>query len=118
LDENVPNASAAWLFAQGHQLIRANEPPLRSSDDESLWAIAQMEHALLISTDKGFTARWAEPHFGILIIRLRQPNWQKIQARIAQAMETVPNDDEWRGLLCVMRDQTMSIRRAPEQPSC
>lgn len=77
-------------------------------DDVSLWALAQEEERLLITTDKGFGSRRAETHHGILIVRLRQPNARKIHERVFQALERYPTE-AWPGLLVVMRDAVQSV---------
>jgi predicted nuclease of predicted toxin-antitoxin system len=111
VDENIPGQTIAWLVAQGHAVSEARKPPLRAAADSVLWDTAQNELALLITTDKGFADRWTEPHHGMLIVRLRKPNRQKIHERIVLAMEQRTVAD-WKGLLCVMRDRTQSTRRA------
>ena len=40
---------------------------------------------MLVTTDKGFCEHRAEQHFGILVVRLRQPNEPRIHARIMAA---------------------------------
>ena len=72
--------------------------------------MAQREERLLITTDKGFVHNREQPHHGILIIRLRQPNRRKIDARVMQAIAQF-RAPEWLGLLVVMRDSTQSIWR-------
>jgi len=67
--------------------------------------IAHQERGLLITTDKGFVRR-SPPHFGILVIRLRQPNTVRIHERIMHAMEP-----GWPDQTVVIRDQTISVRR-------
>ena len=81
--------------------------------DDLLWEIAQNEQRLLITTDKGFAQHRSEPHHGILIVRLRQPNEQKIHDRVMQAIARF-DENEWAGLLVVMRDAVQSVWR--EQP--
>jgi hypothetical protein len=80
-----------------------------------LWAAAQNEQALLISTDKGFTDKWSEQHHGILVVRLRQPNRQKIHDRVVLAMQERTTEAAWKGVLVVMRDQVQSVRRTPDR---
>ncbi|CAN5588157.1 hypothetical protein BH10ACI1_BH10ACI1_08900 [soil metagenome] len=70
----------------------------------------QQEKRLLITTDKGFAGQRGEAHYGILIVRLRQPNEQKIHARIIQAINRY-SEDEWEGFLVVMRDTVQSVWR-------
>jgi hypothetical protein len=66
---------------------------------------------MLITTDKGFVQHRAESHYGILVVRLRQPNQQKIHERVMQAINQF-SEDEWVGLVVVMRDMVQSIWRA------
>jgi predicted nuclease of predicted toxin-antitoxin system len=112
VDENIPLRTITWLREHGHVVIEARMPPLRASDDTIVWTAAQREKALLISTDKGFAANWDQPHFGVLIVRLRQPNRQRIHDRIVLAMQQHA-PAEWPGLLVVMRDRVQSTRRSP-----
>jgi len=71
--------------------------------------IAHQERGLLITTDKGFVRR-SPPHFGILVIRLRQPNTVRIHERIMHAMEHF-SESGWPDQTVVIRDQTISVRR-------
>jgi hypothetical protein len=43
-----------------------------------------MSKALLITTDKGFASRRDESHYGILIVRIKQPTRLKIHQRVMQ----------------------------------
>ena len=63
--------------------------------------LAQQERRLLITTDKGFARYRNEPHHGILVVRLRQPNERKIHERVLRAIGQFTSD-EWAGLLVVM----------------
>jgi len=62
-------------------------------------------------TSKGFTEYRSVAHHGILIVRLRQPNQQKIHHAVIHVIGRFP-DEEWRNLLVVVRDTTMSTSRA------
>ncbi len=66
---------------------------------------------MLVTTDKGFSDHRDEKHYGILIVRLRQPNEQRIHSRIMSALQEFTERD-WPGLLVVMRDAVQSIHRA------
>ena len=66
---------------------------------------------MLITTDKGFSQYRDEKHERILIVRLRQPNEERIHSRIMAAFKQFA-DDEWPGLLVVMRDTVQSIHRS------
>lgn len=83
------------LRLTGHDVRDIRGTPDEGIQDDALWAMAQQEERLLITTDKGFTQYRAEPHHGVLIIRLRRPNRQKIHARIMQAMRQF-SEQEWR----------------------
>ena len=80
--------------------------------DDELWPFAQGERRMLITTDKGFSEHRDEQHCGILIVRLRQPNEQRIHTRIMAAFRQFTEQD-WPGLLVVMRDTVQSVHRAP-----
>ncbi len=110
VDENIPLISVAWLKDSGHDVLDIRGTAEQGLTDELLWEKAQRENRLLITTDKGFTAHRAGSHYGILIVRLRQPNEQKIHTRIIQAINRYPESD-WQGLLIVMRDAVQSVWR-------
>jgi hypothetical protein len=78
--------------------------------DAELWRLAVEERRLLITTDKGFTGHRGSSHSGILIVRLRQPNRQKIHHSVRMAIERFDEAD-WPGLLVVIRDTAMSSSR-------
>lgn len=67
----------------------------------------QTEDMMLITTDKGFSQYRNYSHSGILIIRLKQPNQDKIHDRIMYAMNQIKNND-WENLLVIMRDSVQS----------
>src|ERR1043166_6130746 len=79
--------------------------------DDELWPLAQNEQRMLITTDKGFSEHRDETHYGVLIVRLRQPNEQRIHARIMAALNQFTKAD-WPGLLVVMRDSVQSVHKA------
>jgi predicted nuclease of predicted toxin-antitoxin system len=78
VDENIPFMTAQVLRDNGHDVLDIRGTPNEGIDDEVLWRMVQAEKRLLITTDKGFTQNRNESHHGILIIRLKQPNRQKI----------------------------------------
>jgi hypothetical protein len=83
---------------------------LQGAEDPDVWNMALREKALLITTEKGFTNHRSEPHFGILVICLRQPNLAKIHARIKLAMSGHEAAD-WPNLTLVLRDTVQSAFR-------
>lgn len=110
VDENIPLVSVAWLKDSGHDVLDIRGTTEQGLTDELLWEKVQRENRLLITTDKGFAAHRAEPHYGILIVRLRQPNEQKIHTRITQSINQY-SEGEWQGLLIVVRDAVQSVWR-------
>jgi predicted nuclease of predicted toxin-antitoxin system len=110
VDENIPLITVRVLREMGHDVRDIRGTSEQGITDAALWEIAQQEGRLLITTDKGFTQHREELHHGILIVRLRQPNRQKIHQRVMQAM-TQFAEEEWRDLLVVMRDVMQSVWR-------
>ena len=111
VDENIPRRTVDALRAMGHVVTDVRGTGAEGGDDDALWRRVMQERALLVTTDKGFTQKRNEPHHGILVIRLRQPNRLKIHDRVLQAMGRFP-EAEWPGLLVVMRDRVQSTVRA------
>jgi len=115
VDEHIPLMTVQALHMMGHDIRDIRGTPEQGMQDDALWDMAQREERLLMTTDKGFTQYRAAPHHGVLIIRLRRPNRQRIHQRLMQAMQQFP-EEEWPGLLVVMRDVAQSIWRARENP--
>jgi len=111
VDENIPMMTVQALREMGHEVLDIRGTVDEGIADEALWEISQREGQLLITTDKGFTEHRDEPHHGILIVRLRQPNRYKIHQRVMQAMTRFA-EKEWPGFLVVMRDMVQSVWRA------
>jgi len=114
VDENIPLTTIETLREMGHDVQDLRGTEDEGMADDVLWEMVQREGRLLITTDKGFTQHRDEPHCGILIVRLRQPNRHKIHQRVMQAMAQFAVG-EWPGLLAVMRDTVQSIWRAGEK---
>ena len=111
VDENIPNVTVAELRTRGHDVLDIRGTEHQGMFDDELWPLALDARRMLVTTDKGFTAYRDEQHFGILVVRLRQPNEQRIHTRIMAAFDQFP-DDEWPGLIVVMRDTVQSVYRA------
>jgi len=115
VDEHIPLMTVRALRLLHHDVRDIRGTPDEGMQDDALWALAQREARLLITTDRGFAHYRTVPHHGVLIIRLRRPNRQKIHARIMQAVMQFP-EEAWPGLLVVMRDVAQSTWRARERP--
>ena len=111
VDENISAITVEELRNLEHDVLDIRGTADQGMSDELLWSKAQTEQRLLITTDKGFVQYRDEPHWGILIVRLKQPNQQKIHQRVMQAMGQIV-EQEWAGLLVVMRDAVQSVWRA------
>jgi len=111
VDENIPLITVEELRRLGHDVLDIREAGKQGLNDDLLWADVQLEQRILITTDKGFVSRRNERHYGVLIVRLRQPNEQKIHNRVLQALHRFAEKD-WPGLLVVMRDLALSVWRS------
>ena len=111
VDENIPKTTVHELRTMGHDVLDIRQTERQGMFDDVLWSFAQAEQRMLVTTDKGFAEHRDARHCGILIVRLRQPNEQRIHARIMAAFRQFP-DREWPGLLVVMRDTVQSIYRS------
>ena len=111
VDENIPLDAVAELGNLGHDVLDIRGTDRQGISDDVLWEMNQQENRLLITTDKGFVQHRDKLHAGILVVRLRQPNAQKIHERVMQAMEQF-SENEWAGLMVVMRDVVQSVWRA------
>jgi len=110
VDENIPNLTVDKLRAMGHDVLDIPGTVRQGMFDDELWPLAQTEQRMLVTTDKGFSEHRDEPHYGLLVVRLRQPNEQRIHARIMAAFRQF-QEREWPGLLVVMRDAVQSVHR-------
>jgi predicted nuclease of predicted toxin-antitoxin system len=110
VDENIPMMTVRALRDDGHDVLDIRGTPDKGMEDGTLWNLVKSEERLLITTDKGFAQYRNDPHFGILIIRLRQPNLQKIHQRVMYAVNQF-NKADWPGLMVVMRDVVQSLWR-------
>ncbi len=108
VDENIPKITVQSLLDMGYAVLDIRGTHLEGISDEGIWDLIQQEKRMLITTDKGFTQYRHEPHFGILIIRLKQPNRHKIHTRIMEAISQF-TETQWKGLIVVMRDYVQSI---------
>ena len=110
VDENIPNVTVVALRVLNHDVLDIRGTYREGSDDEVLWTLAQSESRTLVTTDKGFVGHRSEDHAGLLVVRLRQPNEERIHSRIMAAFIQF-SQDKWRGLTVVMRDTVQSITR-------
>ncbi|MEI6084573.1 MAG: DUF5615 family PIN-like protein [Verrucomicrobiota bacterium] len=89
LDENFPRSALPQLQQTGHTASHALEFFGPATTDERLFAHAQQEHAIFITTDKDFfhTIPLAfERHAGAIVITLRRPNRAALLRRLTEAL--------------------------------
>lgn len=85
LDENFPKSAGEFLLEKGHHVIDIRGTSLQGIDDRELFALAQRNQAVLLTTDRDFyhTVPLSYPHhFGVIVVALRQPNRQAILSRL------------------------------------
>ncbi|HEY0431426.1 MAG TPA: DUF5615 family PIN-like protein [Pyrinomonadaceae bacterium] len=111
VDENIPLATVSELKALQYDVLDIRRTPDQGMRDDLLWELALKQERLLVTTDKGFAQHRRESHHGLLIVRLRQPNEQKIHDRVMKAVGQF-SAEEWKGLTVVMRDTVQSVSRA------
>ena len=111
VDENIPLITVEELRSKGFDVADIRGSSEQGMPDEQLWLKVQEEKRLLITTDKGFSNYRNEGHHGILIVRLRQPTRLKIHQRVMQAITRYP-EEQWPGLMVVMRDNVQSTWRS------
>ena len=107
VDENIPASTVTELREQGHDVLDIRGTSDQGMADQELWQKAVQEQRLLITTDKGFAEHREDRHYGLLIIRLKQPSRVKIHERVLQALRRYAAN-QWPGLMVVMRDAFQS----------
>ena len=110
VDENIPSATVSELRSLGHDVLDIRGTSKQGLPDDQLWVLAQGEQRLVVTTDKGFSEYQGEAHHGILVVRLRQSNEERIHQRIMAAIRQFAEDD-WPGMLVVARDSVQSVRK-------
>lgn len=111
VDENIPSVTVHELRAMGHDVLDIRGTPKEGILDDAVWALAQTDQRILITTDKGFSEHRGERHCGLLVVRLRQPNQQRIHSRVMAVLQQFTEQD-WPGLFVAVRDVVQSISRS------
>jgi predicted nuclease of predicted toxin-antitoxin system len=114
LDENVSGFSVVPLRAIGHDVESVFQEQLSGADDDAVWAAAQREQRLLVTSDLDFSdVRKFAPgtHHGIVLLRLHTPSRRAIEERI---LELFRNGDaeSWSGCFVVVTDHRVRVIRA------
>lgn len=114
VDENIPLKTVAWLRSLGHEVIDIRKTEDEGIDDDILWNKVQRLQALIITTDKGFAQHRMDAHYGVLVVRLRQPNRHKIHQRVVDMMTRFKPED-WSGMLVVAQDTVYRVSYSPKR---
>ena len=114
MDENIPILTVEELRQMGHDVMDIRGTDKEGLNDKGIWQIVEKQKRMLITTDKGFANYRDEPHHGIIIVRLRQPNRKKIHLCILQTF-TAYKESEWKGLMVIVRDTVQSIWHSKEE---
>jgi predicted nuclease of predicted toxin-antitoxin system len=103
VDENIPLITVNELRLLGHDVMDIRGTKFEGISDEELWDIVLKEKRLLITTDKGFMRNRYEKHYGVLIIRLKQPNRLKIHQKVLKGISLFA-EKEWPLRTAAMQD--------------
>ncbi len=114
LDENLPRALAVTLKDLGHDTQTVNDENLEGSEDSAIWDAVQHEQRFLITQDLDFSdARRFSPgkHYGILLVRLRQPSRANLLDRVQEIFQS-ESVDQWVGCFVVATERKVRVVRA------
>lgn len=113
LDENLPASLAGILTQLGHLTDTVPDENLAGSDDPRVWEAAQEAGRFLITQDLDFSdIRRFVPgtHYGILLVRLREPGREALIDRVKHLFET-ENVEAWHACFVVVTENKIRIRR-------
>jgi predicted nuclease of predicted toxin-antitoxin system len=113
LDENLPSSLVPKLEQLGHDADTVYTEGLSGCTDDLLWEKCQKNKRFLITQDLDFSdMRKFVPgtHFGILIVRFKNPGSSEIKRRLLSLFE---NEDasKWEGCFVVVTDRKIRIHR-------
>lgn len=115
LDENLPAALIVQLGRLGHDVDSVPQEGLAGFDDPRVWAAAQGEGRFLITQDLDFSdiRRFAPgTHHGLLLVRLKNPGWLAVGARVLQLFQT-SDVSTWRRGFVIATELKVRIHRPP-----
>jgi len=108
VDENIPLMTVETLVQLGHDVLDLRGTDHQGKNDDAVWSLVRKGRRMLITTDKGFINHRQENNWGILIIRLRQPNRLRIHQHVMQMVRRF-SDRDWPNMVVVARDTVQSI---------
>jgi len=111
LDENIPVQLVQTLAGLGHDLDTVPREGLAGRDDASVWRAAQDAGRFLITQDLDFSdVRHFRPgeHFGVLVVRLREPGRLALLRRVCQVFAT-EDVEAWTGCFLVLSEHKLRV---------
>jgi predicted nuclease of predicted toxin-antitoxin system len=114
LDENFPRSALALLREAGHEASHALECFPQGTADAKLFAHAQKDNAIFVTTDRDFfqtiPLSFAR-HHGAIVITLRKPNRADLLRRLNDALVLLGQRD-LRDTVWLVTDARIRSRRA------
>ena len=112
IDENFPRSATELIAAAGHEPVAVDELCNLGDDDETIFAVAQSQGAVILTSDRDFyhTVPLLHPeHCGIVVISLRQPNRDAILSRLKWFLENIelPIDNQ----VYSLRDNSYCVKQ-------
>lgn len=117
LDENLPARLATVMVDLGYDVDSVIEEGLSGQNDDRVWEAAQDAGRFLITQDLDFSdIRKFAPgsHYGILLIRLREPGRVALYQRILSLFQT-EDVATWEHCYVVATERKIRIQRPQRQ---
>jgi len=114
LDENFPRPALAHLLGAGHKANHALEFFAQGTADDKLFAYAQEQKAVFVTTDKDFFHTIPlsfKRHHGAIVVTLRKPNRADLLRRLTDALVLLGEKD-LRDTVWLVTDTRIRSRRA------
>lgn len=111
LDENFPKAAVGMLEGMGHEVFDLRGTPREGSPDQDIFAEAQRENAIFLTTDRDFfhtIPHLHSRHSGIVVVALRQPNRAQILEKLLWVLQRLQPAD-FEGRTIQLRDKTWIV---------
>ena len=113
LDENLPFRLVDELSNLGHDVDTVPNEGLEGRLDSFIWQAAQESNRFLITQDLDFSdIRRFRPgtHYGIMVVRLREPGRNALFQRIQQVFQT-EDVESWKSCFIVISERKIRVRR-------
>jgi len=110
LDENIPTALIDDLSHLNHEVQSVHQEGMQGFSDYNLWNKVQSEKRFFITQDLDFSdTNKFQPgtHFGILLVRLREPGRLKLRQKIKELFELKYSNENWEGSFLVLTDHKL-----------